>query len=47
MTFDRAGEYVGPDELVEVTPKNIGMRKRMLNMNMRRREEKRAETARA
>jgi GTP-binding protein len=47
MSLDRAIEYIGPDELVEVTPKNIRMRKRILDMNLRRREEKRAETARA
>jgi GTP-binding protein len=47
MSLDRAIEYIGPDELVEVTPKNIRMRKRILDTNLRRREEKRAETARA
>jgi GTP-binding protein len=47
MSLDRAIEYIGPDELVEVTPKNIRMRKRILDMNLRRREEKRGETARA
>ena len=43
MGLDRAIEYIGPDELVEVTPKNIRMRKRTLDTNLRRREEKRAE----
>jgi GTP-binding protein len=47
MGLDRAIEYIGPDELVEVTPKNIRMRKRILDSNLRRREEKRQETARA
>jgi GTP-binding protein len=46
MSLDRAIEYIGPDELVEVTPKNIRMRKRILDMNLRRREEKRAEALR-
>jgi GTP-binding protein len=47
MSLDRAIEYIGPDELVEVTPKNIRMRKRILDSNIRRREEKRQELARA
>src|SRR5262249_16047139 len=43
MGLDRAIEYIGPDELVEITPKNIRMRKRILDTNIRRREEKRQE----
>ncbi len=46
MSLDRAIEYIGPDELVEVTPKNIRMRKRVLDTNLRRRGEKRAEALR-
>ena len=42
MSLDRAIEYIGPDELVEVTPKNIRMRKRILDSNLRRRAEKQA-----
>ena len=42
MSLDRAIEYIGPDELVEVTPKNIRMRKRELNPDMRRRQTKSA-----
>ena len=42
MSLDRAIEYIGPDELVEVTPKNIRMRKRELNPDMRRRQMKAA-----
>ena len=42
MSLDRAIEYIGPDELVEVTPKNIRMRKRELNPDMRRRQSKAA-----
>ena len=38
MSLDRAIEYIGPDELVEVTPKNIRMRKRELNPDLRRRQ---------
>lgn len=45
MTLDRAIEYIGPDELVEVTPKSIRMRKRVLDSNLRRRGEKRQEMA--
>jgi GTP-binding protein len=44
MSLDRAIEYIGPDELVEVTPKNIRMRKRILDSNLRRRAEKQEET---
>ncbi len=40
MSLDRAIEYIGPDELVEVTPLNIRMRKRILDMSLRRRNEK-------
>ncbi len=40
MSLDRAIEYVGPDEFVEVTPKNIRMRKRILDQSMRKRSEK-------
>jgi GTP-binding protein len=36
MSLDRCIEYIGPDDLVEVTPKNIRMRKRELNADMRR-----------
>jgi len=43
MSLDRAIEYIGPDELVEVTPKSIRMRKRIVDSNLRRREEKRQE----
>jgi GTP-binding protein len=45
MGLDRAIEYIGPDELVEVTPANIRMRKRVLDPNMRRRAEKQASPA--
>ena len=41
MTLDRAIEYIGADELVEVTPKSVRMRKRILDANLRRRAEKR------
>jgi GTP-binding protein len=40
MSLDRCIEYIGPDELVEVTPKSIRMRKRELNMELRRKAAK-------
>jgi len=41
FTLERAIEYIAPDELVEATPKNIRLRKRTLDSNMRAREKKR------
>ena len=41
MSLDRAIEYIGPDELVEVTPLNIRMRKKILETTQRKRDEKR------
>jgi len=38
--LERAIEYIAPDELVEVTPKNIRLRKRILDFNVRKRESK-------
>ena len=40
LSLDDCIEYIGPDELVEVTPKNIRMRKRELNAEQRRRQSK-------
>jgi GTP-binding protein len=45
MSLDRALEYIGPDDLVEVTPKTVRMRKKTLDKVQRRREEKHAELA--
>jgi GTP-binding protein len=45
MSLDRSLEYIGPDELVEVTPKSIRIRKRILDKGARRRDEKQAEIA--
>jgi len=36
MTLEYALEYIGSDELVEVTPKNIRVRKRILDANKRK-----------
>jgi len=40
MTLELALEYIGPDEQVEVTPKSIRIRKRILDSNDRRRVKK-------
>ena len=40
FSLERAIEYIAPDELVEVTPKNIRLRKRILDFNLRKREAK-------
>jgi GTP-binding protein len=40
MTLEFALEYIGPDELVEATPSNIRLRKRMLNPEDRRKAKK-------
>ncbi len=37
VELDFALEYIGPDELVEVTPKSIRIRKKLLNANDRKR----------
>lgn len=37
MTLERAMSYIQDDELVEVTPKNVRLRKRYLDPNMRKR----------
>ncbi len=40
MTLELALEYIGPDELVEVTPKNIRLRKKLLDPVARKRAKK-------
>jgi GTP-binding protein len=40
FSLERAIEYIATDELVEVTPKNIRLRKRILDFNVRKRETK-------
>jgi GTP-binding protein len=44
MGLDLAIEYIGPDELVEVTPKSIRLRKKILDANLRKRASKRSLT---
>ena len=45
MTLERALAYIEEDELVEVTPKSIRLRKKLLDPNERKREDRRKETA--
>ncbi|MBL28078.1 MAG: translational GTPase TypA [Rhodospirillaceae bacterium] len=42
MTLERAISYIGDDELVEVTPQSIRLRKRFLDPHERKREARRA-----
>jgi GTP-binding protein len=37
MSLERALEYIGPDEYVEATPKNLRLRKKLLDENARKR----------
>ncbi len=43
MTLEQALAYIDDDELVEVTPKNIRLRKRSLDPNVRKRESRQKE----
>jgi GTP-binding protein len=45
FSLERAIEYIAPDELVEATPENIRLRKRILDSNERKRAAKRVEEA--
>ncbi len=45
MSLDEAIEYLGDDELLEVTPKNLRIRKRILDSHVRNREVKRSKEA--
>ncbi|MDR1281084.1 MAG: translational GTPase TypA [Opitutaceae bacterium] len=44
LSLERAIEYVAADEFVEVTPKNLRLRKRILNGNERRKAERAAKS---
>jgi GTP-binding protein len=46
MTLESAIEFIAADELVEVTPRAIRMRKRILSLHDRRRERGREEDRR-
>ena len=45
LSLDDAIEYIGDDELVEVTPKGWRIRKKQLSADNRRREKKRRDLA--
>jgi GTP-binding protein len=45
MTLEKALAYIADDELVEVTPKAIRLRKKLLDPNDRKKEERRKEAA--
>ena len=45
LTLEEALEYLDDDELLEVTPKSLRLRKRVLDPSMRKRENKKAATA--
>jgi GTP-binding protein len=47
MTLEKALAYIEDDELVEITPKSIRLRKRLLDPNERKRDERSRETAEA
>jgi GTP-binding protein len=46
MTLEKALAYIADDELVEVTPTAIRLRKKLLDPNDRRKEERRKEAER-
>ena len=46
MTLEKALAYIDDDELVEVTPKSVRLRKRLLDPNERKRDERRKEAER-
>jgi GTP-binding protein len=43
MTLEKALAYIEDDELVEITPKSIRLRKKILDPNDRKKEERRRE----
>ena len=40
LTLEEALEYITDDELLEITPKSVRLRKRTLDPNMRKKEDK-------
>ncbi len=42
LSLERALEYIAPDEYVEVTPKSLRLRKKILDANARKRSTKAA-----
>ena len=47
MTLEKALAYIEDDELVEVTPKSIRLRKKLLDPNDRKKEQRKKEAAEA
>ncbi|MFN3785649.1 MAG: hypothetical protein ACK4RS_02300, partial [Thiothrix sp.] len=45
MTLEQAMEFIDDDELVEITPKSIRIRKKFLSENDRKRAARKEETA--
>ena len=45
MSLEQAIEFIAEDELVEVTPKNIRLRKKILDTKTRERQARRSEQA--
>jgi GTP-binding protein len=45
LTLERAVEFIADDELVEVTPKSIRLRKRLLKEHERKRASRESEAA--
>jgi GTP-binding protein len=45
MTLERAMSYIEEDELVEITPKSIRLRKKWLDENERKKQSRRKEAA--
>jgi GTP-binding protein len=45
MSLDQCIEYLNDDELLEVTPRSLRLRKRILDSHVRGRQEKRAKEA--
>jgi GTP-binding protein len=43
MTLEKAIAYINDEELVEITPKAIRLRKKLLDPNDRKKEERRRE----
>ena len=47
LSLEESLEYIEDDELLEVTPKSLRLRKRMLSETDRRKESRKAKTAQA
>ena len=45
MSLEQAVEYIAPDELVEITPTSLRLRKKILSHLVRKRTERAAEMA--